>query len=264
MEVPMKWPASITFVRHGQSTYNVLRAKKDADPLYQVFKGAFKENHRSEEATRLAMRIRANFSLGVSDYGTPLTEEGIRQAERTGARLQYEAPVPDVVLISPYLRTKETFGHMANEWPELKNLPSSSVVYDDRIREQEHGLSLLYNDWRVFQTFHPEQKDSHDLMGDYWYQYPQGESVSQVRDRIRLFIGMLIREYAERNVLVITHHLTILSARANLERLAPEEFIRLDTHNKPKNCGVTIYRGNPELGNDGKLELEFYNKCLWE
>ena len=55
--------------------------------------------------------------------------------------------------------------------------------------------------------------------------------------------------------MAITHHLTILATRANFERLSPEEFLHLDKHDKPLNCGVTRYIGNPNLGSRGKLVL---------
>ena len=85
-----------------------------------------------------------------------------------------------------------------------------------------------------------------------------------VRDRIRSFNDMLIREYAEKDVWVISHHLTKLSFRASIERWSPEEFIRVDNEEKPVNCGVTIYGGNPKAGKDGKLELKHYNlKLYW-
>ncbi len=116
----------------------------------------------------------------------------------------------------------------------------------------------------MFHALNPDQKRLRDTMGPYWYQYPQGESVSMVRDRIRDVLSMIIREYAGQHVLMVTHHLTILSLRANLERLSPEEFIRLDNHEKPVNCGITIYRGEPKLGKNGKLVLESYNTCLWD
>jgi IS5 family transposase len=61
----------------------------------------------------------------------------------------------------------------------------------------------------------------------------------------------------------VTHHLTILSFRANYERLSPEEFIRLDEHEKPVNCGITVYRGDPNQGKDGKLVLQIYNKKFY-
>ena len=51
-----------------------------------------------------------------------------------------------------------------------------------------------------------------------------------------------------------------LATRANFERLSPEQFLHLDEHEKPLNCGVTRYVGNPDLGSQGKLELHEYNR----
>ena len=256
----MKWPASVTLIRHGQSAYNVLREAKDRDPEYQAFKRAFNRNHRSEETRRLAEAMRKKYALRTSDYKTPLTEAGVAQGVQTGQRLHEVIPLPNVILYSPYERTRDTLSALCQGWPQLGSVEG---LAEDRIREQEHGLSLLYSDWRMFHTFHPEQKELHDLLGPYWYQYPQGESVSEVRERTRDVLSMLIREYAGMHVLLITHHLTILASRANLERLTPEEVIRLDEHEKPVNCGVTHYIGKPDLGKDGKLALEFYNKKLY-
>lgn len=256
----MKWPLSITLIRHGQSTYNQLRQKKLDDPLYQRF---IKEYDRGHSATlvTLAQELREKFALNVSDYDTQLSEMGFWQARETGSLLRKSgATVPDVILVSPYVRTRQTLDRLMWTWTELRQ---SHVVHDDRIREQEHGLSLLYNDWRVFHALNPLQREFRELMGPYWYQYPQGESVSMVRDRIRSITDTLIREYAGKHVMLVTHHLTILSIRANFERLSPEEFVRLDEEEKPVNCGVTYYLGDPSLGSDGKLVLDCYNKKLY-
>jgi broad specificity phosphatase PhoE len=260
----MKWPSSITLIRHGESAYNDLRRLKDADPLYREFKRAYDKRFGFTGTQELAQQISDKYSLGVSDYKTPLTPFGNKQTLTTGHALQRAAhngfPQPDVVFYSPYRRTEETLGGVAAGWIDLamaKHIP------DDRIREMEHGLSLLYSDWRVFQVLHPEQKRLRDLQGPYWYQYPQGESVSQVRERTRSFTTMLIREWAGKNVVLVTHHLTILSFRANYERLSPEEFIRLDEEEKPINCGVTVYRADPTQGKDGKLILEMYNRKFY-
>ena len=110
---------------------------------------------------------------------------------------------------------------------------------------------------------HPEQRMLRKLQGPYWYQFPQGESVAQVRDRIRSMTSTIIREYRDLHVWLVTHHLTILSIRANFERLSPEDFIHLDEHEKPVNCGITIYRGDPQSGGSGKMQLELYNKSLY-
>jgi len=257
----MKWPKSITLVRHGQSEYNKLRLKKEKDERYQLFKKAFEENPHSPECLKLAEEMLKKFALNVSDYETGLTSHGRQQAQMTGRNIKFSIPTPDIVIVSPYLRTHKTFELMCDSWPELAQ---RKPIPDDRVREQEHGLSLLYNDWRLFEVFHPEQHALRNLLGPYWYQFPQGESVSQVRDRIRSFTSTLIREYAGKDVMVITHHLTILSFRANFERLSPEEFIRLDEEEKPKNCGVTIYKCNPDIGSGGKLEIDCYNSCFWD
>lgn len=254
----MKWPASITMVRHGRSAYNALRAVKMKDELYLRFLRAYEEDYTSPTCRELALQVWKKFGLGTSDYDTPLDEEGIEQAFKTGMGMAQDArsPRPDVVLVSPYLRTRQTWEHMQRGG---FNADGAKIIMEDRIREQEHGLSVLYSDWRVFHVLHPEQKLLRELLGPYWYQYPQGESVSAVRDRTRDVNGMLVREYPEKHVYMITHHLTILSMRANFERLTPEQFIHLDEHETPINCGVTRYIGDPDQGVDGKLILSEYN-----
>lgn len=257
----MKWPNYIALVRHGESAYNALRAKKNQDPDYLAFLKEFEANPDSPTCKELALVLWERYALTCSDYETPLSERGVDQAFRTGMNFaKMNIKPPDVVLVSPYNRTRETWDSML-EGGFAAN--GAKVVIEDRIREQEHGLSLLYSDWRIFHVMHPEQRRLRKQLGPYWYQYPQGESVSQVRERQRSVATMLIREYAGKNVLLITHHLTILSIRANYERLSPEQFIHLDENEKPINCGVTVYRGHPELGNDGKLVLEHYNKRLY-
>jgi Fructose-2,6-bisphosphatase len=256
----MKWPSSITLIRHGESAYNVLRAKKNADPEYQLFKKEYEKDFQSDECRRLAKIINERFRLGVSDYETPLTENGKRQAFETGKKLRLEMKLPDAIMVSTYLRTRQTLAGLEEGWPELKK---AKREFDERIIEQEHGLSLLYNDWRVFHVMNPKQKEYREMQGPYFYKFPQGESVLNVRRRCHEEVDMLIREYSEQNVLLITHHLTILSIRANQERLSPEQFIYLDKNEKPKNCGITQYVGNPKLGSNGRLELKLYNKVLY-
>ncbi len=144
-----------------------------------------------------------------------------------------------------------------NGWSELK---SAKVVEEERIREQDHGLATLYYDWRAFHVMHPEQKLLYDRLGSYWYKYPQGENIPDVRDRVRSWVTTVIRDFSKKKVLVVTHHLTILSMRANFERLDAAEFQRLDAQEKPINCGVTLYKGHSHVGKNGKSVLEVYNK----
>lgn len=259
----MKWPNTLTVVRHGESAYNILKAKKAADPLYQEFLEAY-EHRKSDmaQAKRLAEAVMKNgdLSLRQGDHDTPLTTTGEQQAEITGRKLAELIKLPDIVYVSPYKRTLDTLGHMAIGWPELADVPT---VEDDRLREQEHGLATLYSDWRIFNIMDPQQEKFRDIQGSYWYKYPQGENVSDVRGRHQSITNTLVREYAGQDVLMVTHHLYLLSLRANQERFGAEQFINLDENEKPVNCGVTIYRGDPAQGKDGKLILDKYNEQLY-
>ncbi len=257
----MKWPSSLMIIRHGESAYNILRAQKQQDPLYTEFKARYNAREASPAMLALAHEVKEKYALRVGDDKTPTTQAGVQQAVRTGEVLYSEdKPLPDVVIYSPYLRTIQTLEGLCTGWPQLRDVRH---VEDDRIREQEHGLAVIYNDWRVFHTFHPEQRELRDLQGRYWYQYPQGESIAQVRDRVRSMLTTLVREYSGKRVLLVTHHLTILSIRATLERLTPEEFNVLNKKGAPVNCGVTEYVCDPNKGHDGKLMLESYNRKLY-
>lgn len=264
----MKWPRELVIVRHGESVYNALKEQRAQDPLYQEFRARYEQvidwnEPLPKELIELAKKVQKEFALGLSDYNTSMSEKGSQQARVTAQKLRGMIETPDVVFVSPYVRTMQTWDEMKAGWQELKGV---QFFPEERIREREHGLLIPYNDWWLMTIFHPEQKTFYESLGEYaeyGYMYPQGENVPLVRDRIRSWISTLIREFAGMKVMAITHHVVILALRANLERLSPEQFIWLDKNAKPVNCGVTIYRGDPDQGKDGRLVLESYNQKLY-
>lgn len=260
----MKWPNELTVIRHGESAYNVLRPIKEADAKYQAFKKAFDANEDPELVRQLAEEIVAEGTLTLDhgDHDTPLTDWGHEQALLTGKglRLGNVIGLPDIIYVSPYNRTKDTLEGIKEGWPELEDVP---VVEEERLREQDHGLSIIYNDWRIYQTMHPEQRALYDAQGAYWYRFLQGENVPDVRERTRSWIGTVVREHTGQNVMAVAHHLTKLALRANFERFGEEQFIWVDNNEKPVNCGVTKYVGVPEAGKNGKLVLDIYNNKFY-
>lgn len=259
----MKWPKYLCLIRHDVSEYNALKGKKKVDEEYIEFLAEYEKDSTSARCLDLAHKMAKKFKLGYSDQDTPLEDTDAKRAEQVGASLReiYQGDLPDVIFVSPYERTKNTLEGVIRGWPELKNV---KIYEDERIREQEHGLASLYNDWKVFFTLYPEQRLLHDQNDIYWYRYPQGENVPDVRERNRSWLNTVVRDFAEKNVLVVTHHLNILAMRANLERWSAEKFIEVDSNEKPINCGVTVYCGNPEKGKAGHLELEYYNKKYYK
>lgn len=256
----MKWPETLTLIRHDESGYNRSKKEKESDVLYSSFKRAYNKNPDSDEARRLAIDVVGKYSVLVGDHNTPLAPDAGWQAKEMAQNLKLLVPIPDIIFVSPYERTHRTLDFMKEGWSKLNDV---RVIEEERIREQEHGLALLYSDWRVFNVLHPEQRKLRNLQGPYWYRYPQGENVPDVRERLRSWQTTLTRDYHEQKVMGIMHHLAILSLRANLERLDERQFRYLDEKEKPINAGVTIYRGKPEMGNDGKLVLDAYNVKLY-
>lgn len=256
----MKWPETLTLIRHDTSAYNEFKQNKEQNSLYQEFLAAYQENPSSPQTRSLAERAWKELSLKIGDHNTPLAKDAGFQAESMAKKLSTQITLPDVIFVSPYHRTKATLERMMLGWPELSKV---KVFEEERIREKEHGLALLYNDRKVFYVFHPEQKLLAKLEGEYWYRFPQGESIPDVRARARNWITTLVREFSGKNVLAVTHHETILAIRANQERMSAEQYIALDKKDTPINCGVTIYRGDPALGKDGKLVLDIYNAKLY-
>jgi len=253
----MKWPTELLLIRHAESLYNNLKKKKEADPDYQRFMKLYTKDRSNPENLSLARLLQKRHSLGCSDRDTPLTTKGELQARITGRRMRVSGvSCPDVIFVSPYLRTLQTLHFLKEEWPELG---TAKEYHEERIRERDHGLSLLYNDWRIYHVLHPEQAELQLLLGEYDYRFLNGENIPDVRQRTHSWIATLTREFAGKRVMAITHHLTILATRANFERLGPEEFLHLDKNDKPVNCGVTRYVGIT-LDGRSKLKMEKYNE----
>lgn len=255
----MKWPALVQFVRHDVSKYNSSKALKAADPLYQEFLVAYRADHTSAKCRKLAKRVHQKFALPFSDQATPLVELNSKAVVNTGINLRTMGPIPDVIFVSPYQRTLETLAGLTVGFPELAEVKTHK---EDRIREQCHGLAGLYNDYKVFYTFHPDQRRLHDQDGEYWYRWPQGESVSDVRLRVLSFLTTLTRDFSNKKVLIVSHQLALLAFMANLERWDAAEFLRVNEEEKPINCGVTTYVGDPSVGMNGKFRLTCYNRDL--
>jgi len=254
----MKWPAELLLIRHAESAFNDLKLRKQADPEYQEFLRLFAGDRSTPEIKSLAQTLYDRYSLGCSDRNMPITLHGEEQARLTGRALRDSGlQPPDVIFVSPFARTIKTLRLLQEECPALRGVKEYE---EERIRERDHGLGILYNDWRIYHVFHPDQALLQQLVGIYDYRFLNGENIPDVRQRNLSWITTLTREFSGKRVMAITHHLTILATRANLERLGPEGFMHLDEHEAPVNCGVTRYIGRPELGHDGRLEMNEYNR----
>ncbi|MGF6835477.1 broad specificity phosphatase PhoE [Paenarthrobacter sp. TE4293] len=137
----------------------------------------------------------------VPDYRIPLTEAGIEQARVAGEDLRRTLDGQQVcVYVSPYLRAYQTLEAL-NLGPLVER-----VIEEPRLREQ---------DWANFQIAGEieDQKELRNLYGHFFYRFREGESGSDVYDRVSSFMETLYRHWQKPtyapNALLVTHGLTM-------------------------------------------------------
>lgn len=240
-DATLVWPRQIDFVRHAQSSYNRLRALQQDQPLYRAFEEEFAKNPDSKHTKQLAEQLRAEYQQIAGDSHSEITSEGRQQMKRVGQAMAAKSEkLPDIIFVSPYKRTKQSLAGLISGWPALTKV---RIIEEERIREREFGMRILYGDSKVWMALNPEQRRLQELQGEYWYRPPQGENIADVRQRMRSWATALSSRHAGKYVLAMTHHITILAFRANVERMTAEQYLQLYERFTPSNGSLTRYVG---------------------
>jgi len=229
-----KWPSRLVVMRHAESEANLRREHLEST---------------SSRDTHVGLEDR--------DVDVTLTPWGREQARVTGRGLNRYGPF-HVAYVSPYARTRQTADlAMAG----LRSKPR--LVIEERVREKEfgilegltrHGVKLNY----------PDEAARKIAIGKYYYRPPGGESFPDVNLRVHSFLGTLIREYAGKRVLVVTHSVVVLCFRRLLERMEEREVLDLDRHDEVKNASLLIYAPGSRDGRAGVPIRKAWNLTLWE
>lgn len=135
------------------------------------------------------------------DYKISLTRKGRMQAHEAGQDLASKIPRGESVKfwVSPYYRTRETFEQVAKSFKDHKEI---SYYEEIRLREQE---------WGNFQDSEQIRKISQERWryGPFYYRFPNGESGSDVYDRVSAFLETFHRHFGRQdNMVLISHGLT--------------------------------------------------------
>jgi broad specificity phosphatase PhoE len=228
-----KWPDAIWVVRHGESAGNVARDKAEAAGLHTI-------------------------DIPTRDVDVPLSALGEQQSAALGQWFGKMSPKewPNVVLVSPYIRARET----ARRVLESAGIDRDDITYtvDERLREKEFGVFDRLTRLGVLEKF-PEQAEARTVLGKFYHRPPGGESWCDVILRLRSVIDTITRDYRRERVLVIAHQVIVLCFRYLLERLTEEEILAIDHAQEVANCSVTAYEFAPNLGKRGKLALCHFN-----
>lgn len=211
--------AELWLLRHGQSLGNVANEASRIDPVDRL-------------------------DIVDRDMDVPLSDLGVEQARAFGAWLGQQPPEgqPDVVVSSPYVRATETARHVIEAAGFERDVTS-----DERLREREFGILDLLTHQGVVAA-HPGEAARRERLGKFYYRPPGGESWVDVALRLRSLRDSLVREHADRRVLLVTHEVPIIITRYLVERLDERAALQLSRSGRLANCSLTTFVRNHEVG----------------
>lgn len=150
----------------------------------------------------------------------PLTEEGRSEVEISAKALKDKGI--DLIVASPFLRTKETAEIVQREL----GLPKDALIFDKRLVEVNPG-EFDGKNWEEYHNYMYK-------VGNDWYEreIPGGESLSSVGKRIGSALHDLEKGYQGKNILIVTHGgpAWLAYVAAGLYRPERRQYKRADTH----------------------------------
>jgi broad specificity phosphatase PhoE len=188
------------------------------------------------------MNTHADVIGGRSNH-TPLSEKGVRQAKALGQWLPNSSIRPDVIYVSPAVRTIQTADHSLSEanWkrPHFR---------DPRIQELAQGVmegvprAIAYDEPTRAQI----AKEEFD------FKFEDGESIAEVMQRMMDFVTDIVAAHPGKTVLVYGHGFSIRALAGAIDALPHDDVVfGLTT----PNVSLTLI----ESGDDG-LKVHYVGK----
>ena len=214
----------IGIIRHGESVGNVAAATAEEQGLDLI-------------------------EIAERDADVTLSDTGQKQAAAVAGWLKElpEDDRPNVVIVSPYVRAKQT-AEIALEGLDIPTLR------DERLRDRELGVLDLHTVHGIKSKF-PEESERRQRLGKFYYRPPGGESWADVLLRIRSLLRDVAEDHPEQRVLFFAHDAVVSLFRYVLEGLDEEELMRTAKESPIANCSISSWRWSdegwaPELFND--------------
>lgn len=224
-------PKNLFLVRHGQSEGNLVRKQ---------FEESGNESFFSDEF------------LGLHESQYSLTELGVNQAKKAGEWFrENNFSVFDRMLVSNNVRAMQTAAHL--------NITHASWMIDFNLRERDGGLfntippSKKDNDYNDHQKFYNTQA--------FLFRPPQGESIADVCERIKIVLDTLARECDGKDVIIVCHGHVMRAFRIILERMSLQKtnafLLGKETRDRVPNCSIIHYTRTNPFSKDSSLSSRF-------
>lgn len=127
----------------------------------------------------------------------PLNENGIRQIEKTAAKLKRSEEKPDIIISSYLSRALQSAGIISS----LFKVP---LLINKNLAEKNLG-SLEGKTWEEADKLHGSDLKKIDREQQYDFRVFGGESVEEVGRRVVNFLNYVIEEFEGKTVVVVTH-----------------------------------------------------------
>nr|AIA19284.1 Histidine phosphatase superfamily (branch 1) [uncultured bacterium]AIA19297.1 Histidine phosphatase superfamily (branch 1) [uncultured bacterium] len=235
---------------HGLYGHNARKTERDQDPDYKKILELYrdKQARHSEGAQRLAKQLVKRYPPQNTNE-EPLNDQGCWEAEEMGERFDDSVNGDvGVVLVSPYRRARMT---TAIARTRSRKLQKARLVVVPMLREQEFGLQTRYGDGIIYRILHPEEDTMLDLLGDFNYRYPGGESKHDLYLRIAFVRHWAWGMFPGLRKFFGAHHLGIICAHLEVIGFDENVFAWLDEGEieeqkiRPRNCSLTTFDLNP-------------------
>ncbi len=217
-----KMPLNLFLIRHGQSEGNLARRQFEETGHELSFSEEFLNLHESQYA---------------------LTPLGVYQAKLAGKWLYDNGFISfDRMLVSSNVRAMQTAAYLS--------LPNAIWMIDYNLRERDGGLFNVIPP-SIRDVNYLEQQKFFDTQ-PFFFRPPQGESVADLCQRVKIILDTLARECNGKNVVIVCHGHVMRSFRIILERMSHSqatEFLMGKTEKSGvPNCSIIHYtRQNPEF-----------------
>jgi broad specificity phosphatase PhoE len=188
----------LLLVRHGESAGNVAAARAHAAGAHEI-------------------------DVPARDADVDLSDLGRQQARAAGTALR-EMPAesrPEAIVVSPYLRARET-ARLACEEAGL----DLATRVDERLRDRELGVLDRLTFAGVEARF-PEEAERRRWQGKFYHRPAGGESWADVVLRLRTWVADLDRVSTAERLLVVSHDVVIALVRYVCEGLDEEQVLEI-------------------------------------
>ncbi|HYZ61559.1 MAG TPA: histidine phosphatase family protein, partial [Acetobacteraceae bacterium] len=197
-----RWPDRVWIVRHGQSAGNVARDAAHAARLPRI-------------------------DITERDIDVPLSPLGVEQSDALGRWFaeMSDGRRPNVVLVSPYRRARETAERIRAQGALAED--AVGPVMDERLREKEFGVLDRLTRYGIEQTY-PEQAELRRFLGKFYHRPPGGESWCDVILRLRSMLDTVSLHYGGMRVMIVAHQVVVLCLRYLLEGMDEASILAID------------------------------------